>query len=76
KLETALRAEDAGALIGRDHLAFRSYYAPVKSVVDGDLCERFFALGAAEKAMVAGVMGKRVSEMEKKIAEMRTRVAY
>ena len=28
-------------LCGRDHLAFRSFYAPVKSVVDGDICEQF-----------------------------------
>ena len=28
-------------LAGRDHLAFRSFYFPVKDVIDGDLCEQY-----------------------------------
>lgn len=36
-LEQHLRSEDA-PLAGRDHLAYRSYYVPVKGVIDGD-CE-------------------------------------
>ena len=34
-LEQHLRAEDA-PLCGRDHLIYRSYYVPVKGVIDGD----------------------------------------
>ena len=34
-LEQHLRAEDA-PLAGRDHLIYRSYYVPVKGVIDGD----------------------------------------
>ncbi len=34
-LEQHLRSEDA-PLAGRDHLAYRSYYVPVKGVIDGD----------------------------------------
>ena len=36
-LEQHLRSEDP-PLVGRDHLIFRSYYVPVKGVIDGD-CE-------------------------------------
>jgi splicing factor 3B subunit 3 len=31
-------------LVGRDHLAWQGYYVPVKSVIDGDLCETFTRL--------------------------------
>lgn len=39
-LEMYLRQENP-PLCGRDHLAFRSAYFPVKDVVDGDLCEQY-----------------------------------
>ena len=39
-LEQHLRSEDA-PLAGRDHLIYRSYYVPVKGVIDGD-CQFFF----------------------------------
>ena len=37
-LEMFMRQENP-PLSGRDHLAFRSAYAPVKNVLDGDLCD-------------------------------------
>ncbi|KAJ5220467.1 pre-mRNA-splicing factor rse1 [Penicillium chermesinum] len=63
-------------LAGRDHLAYRSYYAPVKSVIDGDLCETFFLLPNDKKLMIAGELDRSVREIERKISDMRTRVAY
>lgn len=76
-LEGHLRVEDgAGPLAGRDHLMYRSYYAPVKGVVDGDLCERFFLLSRDAKERVAGELDRSVREVEKKVGEMRTRVAF
>lgn len=39
-LEMYLRIESQ-PLSGRDHVMFRSSYAPVKDVIDGDLCELF-----------------------------------
>lgn len=41
-LEQHLRSEDA-PLAGRDHLIYRSYYVPVKGVIDGD-CQFPFPL--------------------------------
>lgn len=44
-LEQHLRSEDA-PLAGRDHLIYRSYYVPVKGVIDGD-CKWYRSLGRA-----------------------------
>ncbi|KAK8190224.1 CPSF A subunit region-domain-containing protein [Phyllosticta capitalensis] len=74
-LEQQLRSEDA-PIAGRDHLAFRSYYVPVKGVIDGDLCERFLRLPRDKKEVIAGELDRSVREVERKIGDMRTRVAY
>ncbi|KAI9834027.1 MAG: pre-mRNA-splicing factor rse1 [Phylliscum demangeonii] len=74
-LEQHLRTEDP-PLAGRDHLAYRSYYMPVKGVIDGDLCERYPLLPADKKQMIAGELDRSVREIERKISDMRTRVAY
>lgn len=74
-LEQHMRSED-GPLAGRDHLIYRSYYVPVKGVIDGDLCERFSLLPAEKKQMIAGELDREVREVERKISDMRTRVAY
>lgn len=74
-LESHLRAEDA-PLTGRDHLMYRGYYAPVKGSIDGDLCERYFLLSRDKKETIAAEMDREVREVEKKIGEMRTRVAF
>jgi len=76
KLERFMR-EEAPPLAGRDHLIYRGYYVPVKGVVDGDLCERFFALPADVQAQVAANLGQRsVRDVEKRISEIRFRVAW
>lgn len=74
-LEGHMRAEDA-PLAGRDHLVYRSYYVPIKGVIDGDLCERFMLLAADKKASIAGELDRSVREVERKIGDFRTRAAY
>lgn len=74
-LETHMRQEDA-PLAGRDHLMFRSYYVPVKGVIDGDLCERFNLLPRDKKQMIAGELDRSVREIERKISDVRTRSAF
>lgn len=74
-LEQHLRAEDQ-PLAGRDHLIYRGYYVPVKGVIDGDLCERFAGLASEKKMQIAGELERSVREVERKVADMRTRVAY
>ncbi|KAI9675640.1 MAG: pre-mRNA-splicing factor rse1 [Caeruleum heppii] len=74
-LEQHMRAEDA-PLAGRDHLIYRGYYVPVKGVIDGDLCERFPLLPIDKKQMIAAELDRSVREIERKISDIRTRVAY
>ncbi|KAI1002122.1 Pre-mRNA-splicing factor [Podosphaera aphanis] len=74
-LEQHLRSEDT-PLAGRDHLIYRSYYVPVKGVIDGDLCERYTLLPADKKQMIAGELDRSVREIERKISDIRTRAAY
>lgn len=65
-LEMQLAAADA-PLAGRDHLIYRSYYAPAKGVIDGDLCERYFLLPNDIKMMIAAELDRSVREIERKI---------
>jgi splicing factor 3B subunit 3 len=44
---------EAQPISGRDHVTFRSSYAPVKDVVDGDLCEMFTQLDFVKQKMLA-----------------------
>ena len=74
-LETHLRTEDP-PLAGRDHLMYRGYYAPVKGVIDGDLCERYTLLPNDKKQMIAGELDRSVREIERKISDIRTRSAF
>ncbi|CCJ29330.1 unnamed protein product [Pneumocystis jirovecii] len=75
QLEALMRTEDL-SLIGRDHLMYRGYYVPVKSVVDGDLCERFLMLPYNKKQVIANELDREISEIAKKIEDMRVRVAF
>lgn len=63
-------------LLGRDHLIYRSYYAPSKGTIDGDLCETYFLLPNDKKQVIAGELDRSVREVERKISDMRTRAAY
>ncbi|KAH8815835.1 CPSF A subunit region-domain-containing protein [Xylogone sp. PMI_703] len=74
-LEQHMRSEDP-PLAGRDHLIYRSYYVPVKGVIDGDLCERYTLLPTDKKQMIAGELDRSVREIERKISDIRTRSAY
>ncbi len=71
-----LRQEAATAsLVGRDHLSYRGYYAPVKSVVDGDLCDHFSThLNAAAQTRVAEELVCTPAEVAKRLEELRNRV--
>lgn len=63
-------------LCGRDHLSFRSYYYPVKAVLDGDLCEQFNALELSKQKAIADDLDKTPSEVSKKLEDIRTRYAF
>jgi splicing factor 3B subunit 3 len=72
QLEMQMR-HNARPLCGRDHLAFRSYYFPVKDVVDFDLVEQFGALPHAAQVSIAEALGPRPHEIIKGIEDLRSR---
>jgi splicing factor 3B subunit 3 len=72
-LEMHLRQENP-PLCGRDHLAFRSYYFPVKDVVDGDLCEQYTSLDYEKQKSIAEELVSTPPEVAKKLEELRNRV--
>ena len=72
-LEMYLR-QDAPPLCGRDHLSYRSYYMPVKNVIDGDLCEQFSLLAPEKQAQMAQELDRTPSEVLKKLEDFRNKV--
>jgi splicing factor 3B subunit 3 len=70
QLEGSLRTEVVRPT-GRDPQAYRSYYAPVKHVVDGDLCSAFASLGFAQQTKVAESVDRSVGEILKKLEDTR-----
>ena len=75
-LEMHMRAENP-PLAGRDHLAYRSSYYPIKNVIDGDLCEQYNTLDPAKLSSIADELdGKTPAEVSKKLEDIRTRYAF
>lgn len=72
-LEMHLRQE-APPLAGRDHLAFRSAYFPVKGCVDGDLCAQYSALPAAKQRAIAEQLDRTPGEVLKKLEDIRNKI--
>ena len=59
-------------LCGRDHLAFRSFYFPVRCVIDGDLCEQYSLLEPTKQREIAEEIGDRTpSQILKKLEDIR-----
>ncbi|ANB11927.1 Rse1p [Sugiyamaella lignohabitans] len=75
QLENLLRENDV-PIAGRDHMMYRSYYAPVKSTFDGDLCERFATLSHDKQEQIAASLDRTVREIERKVADVRVRAAF
>jgi splicing factor 3B subunit 3 len=70
QLETFMRAERTD-LCGRDHLSYRSYFQPVKNVVDGALCELYLKLPLATQNKFAETVERSAAEVCKKIEDFR-----
>eukprot|EP00948_MAST-09A_sp_MAST-9A-sp1_P002971 g2971.t1 len=66
--------QEAASFVARDHLSYRSYYAPVKNVVDGDLCEQFSGLPLLTQMKVAEQLNRTPAEIVKKLDDLRNRV--
>ncbi|EGR33979.1 splicing factor subunit 130kda, putative [Ichthyophthirius multifiliis] len=72
-LEMYLRI-DVLPLAGRDHVMFRAFYGPVKSVIDGDLCEQFMRIGQGKQKVLAEEMERTPAEVHKKLDEIRNKI--
>jgi len=72
-LEMHLRQESP-PLCGRDHLAFRSAYFPVKDVIDIDLCEQYATLEYDRQQAIAEELVCSPADVHKKLEELRNRV--
>ncbi len=69
-LEQHMRTEQL-SLVGRDHLSWRGYYVPIKSVVDGDLCETYARLPGSKQQNIATELDRSVGEVLKKLEQLR-----
>jgi splicing factor 3B subunit 3 len=69
-LEMHMRTENP-PLCGRDHIAFRGAYFPVKDVIDGDLCEQFSTLELSKQRTIAQQLDRTPSEIIKKLEDIR-----
>ncbi|KAL0481974.1 splicing factor 3B subunit 3 [Acrasis kona] len=74
-LEMHLR-EECPPLCGRDHLAYRSFYFPVKATVDGDLCELFLSLEVSKQRSIAEELRRTVADVAKKIEDMKNQSGF
>lgn len=59
--------------LGKDHLKFRSYYNPMKNIIDGDLLEKFHQLSNGEKSEIAKRLNKTINDIEKKLNDLKNR---
>ena len=69
-LEGFLRTETPRPT-GRDPQSYRSYYAPIKHIVDGDLCDAFAQLPYETKQKIAESLDRSVGEVMKKLEDTR-----
>ncbi|KAI5953215.1 RSE1 [Candida jiufengensis] len=75
-LQMELRKLDNNNVIKKDHLKFRSYYNPIKNIIDGDLIEIFSNLSTSDKLKISSNLKKSINEIDKKIWEIRNRSSF
>ncbi|XP_061998714.1 spliceosome-associated protein 130 A-like [Rosa rugosa] len=72
-LEMYMRQEHP-PLCGRDHMAYRSAYFPVKDVIDGDLCEQYPTLPMDVQRKIAVELDRTPGEILRKLEEIRNKI--
>jgi len=71
QLEAALR-DDAMRPTGRDPQSYRSYYAPVMHVIDGDLCDAFNTLSHEEQSKISEQLDRPIGDILKKLEDTKS----
>jgi splicing factor 3B subunit 3 len=61
-------------LCGNEHIVYRSYYYPVKSCIDGDLCEMFATLTNKQKKDISEELAKEPAAIMRKLENLRISV--
>ena len=62
-------------ILGREHISFRSYYFPIKGVIDGDLCEEFYKKNLnIQKKITKLLREDSVDKVKQKLQKMREAV--
>ncbi|GJQ10955.1 hypothetical protein GpartN1_g2746.t1 [Galdieria partita] len=74
-LELQLR-EYRSPLCGRHHLAYRSYFFPVRHVIDGDLCEEFYRLELEQQEKIVKELDRSIVDVHRKLEDYRERIRY
>lgn len=74
-LEMHMRAEGS-FLVGRDHLSYRSYFFPVKHVIDGDLLEQYNTVELEKQKIIAEDLNCQPAEISKKLEDMRSQFVF
>ncbi|CAI5758356.1 unnamed protein product [Candida verbasci] len=59
--------------LGKDFFKYRSYYNPIKNIIDGDYIEKFLSLKNDEKVKIGKKLKKSSNEIEKKLIDLRNR---
>ena len=72
-LEMHMRQEYS-CITERDHMSYRSYFAPVKETVDGELCELFSTLPFEKQQSIAGDLDRTPGEVLKKLEDTRNKL--
>eukprot|EP00992_Anisonema_acinus_P013135 TRINITY_DN8566_c0_g1_i3.p1 TRINITY_DN8566_c0_g1~~TRINITY_DN8566_c0_g1_i3.p1 ORF type:complete len:1206 (+),score=374.60 TRINITY_DN8566_c0_g1_i3:30-3647(+) len=72
-LEMHLRQENP-PICGRDHVAYRSSYFPVKDVTDGDFCELYTTLPYSKQRHIADELDRMPEDVCKRLEDMRHKV--
>jgi splicing factor 3B subunit 3 len=73
QLELFMRQENP-PLCGRDHLAYRSSYFPVKNVVDGDLLEQFGSLHPDKQKIISDHLEQPIADIHRRIEDIRSQL--
>ena len=71
QLEMFMRQEYHN-LCQRDHLSFRSYYHPVKNMIDASLCERYLVMPSNKQEEFASNLDYSVVDVMKRLEELRS----
>jgi len=60
------------SLTGQDPQSYRSYYAPTRHILDGDLCDEYICLPYGVKQKIAEQLDRSVREVLKKLLDTKT----